>query len=437
MSEKLQNVDQPAVRPRVLVFPCGSEIGLEIHRALRFSRHVELLGASSTPSNHGKYAFDDYTDGLPYVDNPRFLDRLNELVDQRGVALIFPSHDSVVLLLAQHAEQLHCRVIGSPRSTCEVCRSKRATYELFDRLVRVPRLFELSQEPSYPVFLKPDVGQGSRGTHLARSREEVEFHLRQDPSLLILEYLPNREFTIECFTDRRGKLRCVNGRVRTRIAGGISVDTRPVEDERFQVFAEVIHGSLTFRGPWFFQLKETAEGDLALMEIAPRIAGSTALYRNLGINLPLLSVFDAMNVDVDILCNRYSLRMDRALASRFSADLEYHHVYIDLDDTLILDDRVNVTAVAFLYQCRNRKIGLHLLTRRPERLQEKLAAFALAGLFDSVEQVPPSTPKSQYITRPKAIFIDDSFAERKQVSDTLGIPTFAPDMLESLISERW
>jgi hypothetical protein len=426
----------PAIRPKVLVFPCGSEIGLEIQRALRFSRHVELLGASSVASNHGRFVFADYAEGLPFVDDPRFLDSLNKFIDNRGVDLVFPAHDSVVLLLAQRREQLHCRLIGSPAETCEICRSKRATSRAFESLLRVPRLFEPSEQSLFPVFLKPDIGQGSKGTHLARSREELEFHLKRDPSLLILEYLPGKEYTIECFTDRHGKLLFAKGRQRIRVSGGISVDTRPVEDERFSIFAGIIQSKLAFRGPWFYQLKETADGDLALMEIAPRIAGSTGLYRALGINLPLLSVFDALNVDVNVLCNHYSIQMDRALVSRFITDLDYEHVYVDFDDTLILDDRVNVTAAAFLYQCRNRNVGLHLLTRGTGDIYEKLRRFALTEVFDSVEQIPPTAPKSQYMTLPKAIFIDDSFAERKEVSDSLGIPTFAPDMLECLLSER-
>jgi hypothetical protein len=35
-----------------------------------------------------------------------------------------------------------------------------------------------------------------------------------------------------------------------------------------------------------------------------------------------------------------------------------------------------------------------------------------------------------------AIFIDDSFAERKKVHDVLGIPVYDVDMVESLIDWR-
>ena len=38
----------------ILVFPCGSEIALEIYRSLRYSTHFKLIGANSL-DDHGKF----------------------------------------------------------------------------------------------------------------------------------------------------------------------------------------------------------------------------------------------------------------------------------------------------------------------------------------------------------------------------------------------
>jgi ATP-grasp in the biosynthetic pathway with Ter operon len=421
-------------RKKVLVFPCGSEIGLEIQRALRFSIHFDLLGASSVSSNHGKYVYDGYVEGLPWIEDPRFLEECNRVIDEHQVDFVFPAHDSVVLSLAECAGALHACYVGSPAATCRICRSKRATYRRLEGRVRVPRVFAPEETPpGYPVFLKPDSGQGSRGVHLANSPEEVAFYLRQDPALLVLEHLPGAEYTVDCFTDRHGVLRFAGARERLRIMNGISVDTAPVEGRGFQEIAETINAALRFRGVWFFQVKRTAAGELALLEIAPRVSGSMALYRNLGVNYALLALFDQMDQDVDLVRNQYPIRMDRALFSRFSLDLHYEDVYIDLDDTVIRDGQVNPLAAAFLYQCRNRGVRLHVLSRHAGDLHATLRLLALEALFDTVVRVPDARCKSEYIQGGAAIFIDDSFAERKRVHDRLGIPTFAADALESLM----
>ena len=65
---------------RVLVFPCGSELGLALHRSLCFARFFEIHGASSVASNHGKYVFRRYHEGVPMVDAPDFAPRFPSLV---------------------------------------------------------------------------------------------------------------------------------------------------------------------------------------------------------------------------------------------------------------------------------------------------------------------------------------------------------------------
>jgi len=288
----------------------------------------------------------------------------------------------------------------------------------------------------WPAFLKPDVGQGSRGKYLAHSYKEAKFYVSQDSSLLPMEYLPGAEYTVDCFTDCNGLLRFTGARERIRVQNGISVNSRPVSDNVFHEMAETINDTLEFRGVWFFQVKESADGAPTLMEIAPRVAGTMSLYRNLGVNFALLSVFDAMGLDVDILCNECELEVDRALTCRFKTNLDYQHLYIDLDDCLIYEGEVNVQLVALLYQCLNRKVKLHLLTRHADSLDKTLKHYRLSELFDEIIQLDRSSSKSDYIRERDAIFIDDSFSERKAVSEKLGISTFDCTMLEMLIYER-
>lgn len=424
------------MKKKVLVFPCGSEIGLEIHRALAWSKYVELFGASSVSSNHGKYVYKNYIEGLPFVQDATFISKFNALIDEHKVDFVFPAHDDVIAEISKNQDRLACTFIGSPAKTCQVCRSKCRTYKEFKTIIRTPTVYENPQQVlSLPVFLKPNIGQGSKGTYLARSHEEIEFYLKRDPSLLVLEYLPGNEFTIDCFTDFQGRLRFVGARERVRTQNGISVQTRPAYNRVFNLLAEKINQTLKFRGAWFFQVKEDVNGELALMEIAPRIAGGMGLYRNLGINFALLAIFDAMNVEIEVLDNGYYLEMDRALTNRFRIPLKYTHVYVDLDDCLIFETKVNTMLVAFLYQCLNKGIKCHLVTRSKEPLKI-LSEYRLEGLFDTIVSIDAETPKSLFITEKNAILIDDSFAERMEVYRSLNIPIFDLDAVESLMDWR-
>lgn len=420
----------------VLVFPCGAEIGLEIHAALSTSRFVTLYGGSSL-DDHGRFVFRNYIGDLPHVDSPDFPAAMAGVVQRFGIDLVFPAHDSAVLTLAQHAASLGCKVVTSPLETCRICRSKRATYAHLEGVVPVPAIYAApARDIHYPVFMKPDVGEGSRGTHRADSAEEAAFQAARGADMLILEYLPGAEYTVDCFTDRTGSLIFAGPRTRRRISNGISVNTSPIESPELVSMAKRLNARLELRGPWFFQAKAAGDGELKLLEVAPRVAGSSGVHRARGVNLPLLGVFDAMGVPVRIAANAIGVELDRALGNRYRTNLEFDDVYVDLDDTLVLRGRVSPALVAFLYQCLNEGKRVHLLSSHAGDIAECLARYRLAGIFDTVIHVPKDRQKADYISPGRAIFIDDSFAERARVAERLRIPTFDSSAIECLLDWR-
>src|SRR5690606_4432212 len=108
------------------------------------------------------------------------------------------------------------------------------------------------------------------------------------------------------------------------------------------------------------------------------------------------------------------------------------HVYIDFDDLLIVDGKVHPETIAFIYQCINKGIKAHLITRHKEVLEDSLRKYRLQNVFDEIIWVRDGEEKHSYIKEKDAIFIDDSFAERKKVRDVCNIPTFDNHMLEVL-----
>lgn len=424
------------MKKNVLVFPCGTEVGLEIGRSLQYSTHFTTYGGSSI-DDHGKFSYKNYIGNIPYVYDQNFISRLNDVIQEYGIDYIYPAHDDVVLALAREASQqgLRCSVVTSPYDTCEIARSKRRTHETFRQIVATPKLYGDVSEASYPAFVKPDKGQGSRGAYLVQDATEAAFYIDKHSDQLIMEYLPGREYTVDCFTDRNGKLLYSEGRERIRTSSGISVCSEFVDNPRIYDISKIINENLAFRGPWFFQLKENADGELALLEIASRIAGTMGLSRSKGVNLPLLGLFDAMDYDVEITKNSYHIRTDRALQARYSHNIQYQHVYIDLDDLLILENKVNPTVVSFVYQCINQNKKVHLLSKHKQDIHSTLASHRLQNMFDEIIVISDDKEKCDYIAEQDAIFVDDSFEERRKVSKKLGIPVFDAHMIEALMEK--
>ena len=420
----------------VFVFPCGSEIALEIARSLSGDRHFHLIGGASV-RDHGRFAYEDIVEDVPWLDDASFIPFVKRIVSNRHVDLIYPATDAAIVILKRAEAELGCRVVTSPLQTAEICFSKRATYAALADAVRTPQVFDPQNVQDYPVFGKPDVGHSSRGVAVLSSEEEKAAYLSKNPNSLLLELLPGEEYTVDCFSDRSRRLLFAGARKRARTMGGISISTAPVSEEEQKEFLALvakINAALVFRGAWFAQFKRAADGRLVLMEIAARFGGSSGLFRGLGVNFALLSLWDALECDVSVMANRYSIEMDRALGNKYRFGIQYNEVFLDYDDTIVMsaDGKVNPSIMRFVFVCRNRGFRVSILSRHRGDLGAELQRHGIDRLFSRVIHIPEAADKSDYIDNPHAIFIDDSYAERNRVLLKCQIPVFGLDMVDAL-----
>lgn len=422
---------------RVLIFPAGSEIGLEIYNSLKYSHHVEVFGASGK-SDHASFVYeeDHYREDALYVDQPDFIERFNRLLHTLKIEFVYPTHDTIACFLADHQSEIDAQVLTSCAETNRIARYKRQTYKSFKQFYFCPVVFtEPYHELTFPVFLKPDDGQGGKGTYTAESPEDLAFYLDKNPSLLVTEFLPGEELSVDCFTDFNGTLQFIGPRTRERIQMGISFRSTAVEvTNDIQHIAHRINETVSLNGAWFYQVKKDRSGRFKLMEFAPRQSSTMGLYRHTGVNFALLTLFNAMGTQVEILQNNYAVQLDRCLHNRFKADLKFKRVYIDFDETLVIGQHVHELAMAFVYQCRNRGIAVVLLTKHRYNLTDILRSCGISEhLFEDIVQISDAQDKWTFIDPAGAIFIDNYWFDRRAVKEKFAIPVFDVDGIECLL----
>lgn len=425
-------------KKNVLIFPAGTEIAFEIVNALKYSKFVNLIGGTSV-TDHSEFVFNDLISGFPYIHEEGFLDFLNKAIKEYKIDCVYPAHDSVSVFLSDHAQDIDAQVIIAEKFTTDICRSKAETYQYLCGESFIPKIYRnIDEIAKYPVFIKPAIGQGSNGAKLIHSRDELVAAFEADHSIVICEYLPGMEYTVDCFTDKNGRLLVSKMRDRERIRSGIAVRSKNVRiDEEITRIATILNSKFKFKGAWFFQVKKDEHGTFKLLEISPRIPGTMGLSRNIGINFPMLTLFTFWGYDVSIIDNDYSILLDRAFYSAYKIDITYNHIYLDFDDTLIIEDKVNQDLMRFIYQEINKGKTISLLSKHKTDIYSDLKKYHISeGLFSEIVVIPVEDEKFQYINRKDAIFIDDSFAERKKISDRCGIKVFDVDMVESLMDWR-
>lgn len=416
----------------VMIFSGGSYPGIEIYYALKDSVVFHPIMASSY-SDHSSFVTEDYMENLPFTYEENFVEKLNKILVARNIEFIIPTHDTIAMVLMENAEKLSATVVCSPKETAELCRFKSKTYEKLDGFSFVPILYnEVKNDIIFPLFAKPDDGQGSVGAQKVNNKNELEAVLNDD-NKVVCEYLPGDEYTIDCFTNKNGELLFVNPRKRARIQYGISARAESVENQiPFIEIAETVNSKIQFRGYWFIQLKEDKNGKLKLLEVCTRFSGTFNHSQGYGVNLPLLAVSDFAGMDVSITKNKYKVTTDKSFVDRYILSYQYDRVYIDYDDTITSNKGKNVNpfVIAYLYQCKNEDKEIILITRHSDSegcsLLDDFEKLGLSSsLFDKIVELNWNDDKTAFMDNGKpSIFIDNSFAERKKVFEKFNIPVF-------------
>lgn len=425
------------MKKNVLIYPSNSYAAEEVYACLLNSlRYKPILGHHGEA--HTAFLSKDYYMDLPLISDNNFLDFINDFILKKEISFIIPTHDTVAEYLMKYKDFIHCVVVCSCYETAKICRHKGLTYEKLKKYDFIPQIYEKQEKKVFPVFIKDDVGQGGKNSYVIESEEELHRILdNSSTNYVISEYLPGEEATVDCFTDRHGELLFIQPRLRETILNGMSGRAKTIEcNDEIGRIARAINKEIQFRGYWYFQCKKDSDGKYRLMEISTRFAGTFSLSKNLDVNLPLLAVTDFDDIDVRIVPNHYEIKSDRGYRNLYRVDIEYERVYFDFDDTLVYGrEKFIIPSMAFLFQCINQKKEIYILTRHEYDIRDTLNNLHInKDLFMDIIEVANGKKKSEYIkTDKKCIFIDNSFMERLDAKENLGIPTFDICNLECLM----
>lgn len=429
-------------KTNVLIFPASGENALEMFDALHEHMDIEVFGLCGKPDYAAfLYPEDRYLEGRFYITDADFIQRFNTILSQWKIDVVIPSHDEIALFFSKNRNFINAKILISPYETALICREKKRMYQVISDCSFAPKVWHSSAEvrdEDYPIFVKPNIGAGAQGAEIVYSQCQLLNILEKDQSMVLCEYLPGEECTVDCYTNKDGVLLFAGARTRDRIQNGIAVrsTTFHMTPEIMDV-CETINSRIAFFGAWYLQLKKNHDGIWKLLEISCRQAGGMTLYRHKGINFPMLGIYELNGIPVSAQELPGTWMFERRLSARYQIPYQFDHVYVDLDDTLIVKGKVNTTLMAFLYQCVNDGKKLYLLTRHARQPVETLNFYRInLLLFDEIIHITFEQKKSDSIKYNNAILIDNSFAERAQVYQTLQIPVFDVDAVDCLLNCR-
>ncbi|MBU3869233.1 ATP-grasp domain-containing protein [Streptomyces sp. 4503] len=88
---------------------------------------------------------------------------------------------------------------------------------------------ELDRAPDGLLVVKPRHGQGAKGVHVCRTREQARVLCELIPAPIVQEHVRGQEFTADCLVDRTGRASVIL-RYRLLVKGGLAVVSRTFND---------------------------------------------------------------------------------------------------------------------------------------------------------------------------------------------------------------
>ncbi len=286
---------------RILVTGAGGAAAVSFMRAIA-GPNVTLFAADMDPHAVGLYLVpEDRRVLLPRADHPAFGVALMTAATRLGVDVVVPTVDSelaIVSALSAALEMHHIAVLVAPGAALAVCLDKAQLMAASDGIVPVPEweVVDADFNPEHwalPVVVKPRAGAGGRGVRVIQDAQDWD-DVPRDGSLLLQEWLPGEEYSVDVLCSREGVVIAAVPRVRLKVDSGVAVASRTVRDPELQHIATALveHLGLTFVSN--VQLRRDRNGVPKLLEINPRFPGTMALTVHSGVNMPALAVDDLL-----------------------------------------------------------------------------------------------------------------------------------------------
>jgi carbamoyl-phosphate synthase large subunit len=289
---------------RILITGAGGAAAISVWKSL--SAEHELYMADMDPLATGLYLVPpERRLIIPRGDSPDLVPALHRACDAWRIEALLPTVDAELMPVAADRDRFEAAGVAVPISPLEclrICRDKQLLMEAVEGQVPIPSNEPLTRQvadrvEAFPRFAKPRLGAGSRGVAKIGNRQDLD-QQPMDGSVLLQEYLPGEEYSVDIYVRGDGRVIAAVPRARMKVDSGIAIASRTVD------IPEVIQSAIRtaeiigVRGIANVQVKRAADGLFKLLEVNPRYPGTLPLTTAAGIDMPKLMVDELMGKPV-------------------------------------------------------------------------------------------------------------------------------------------
>jgi len=281
-------------KQNVLIPGAGGAAGIGAIKSLRMCKFKgKIVATDANVLSAGLYLADKGY-AVPLANDPSFLKEALKIIENERIGIILPTSGFDIVPYSKNKKVLESECVIPVMSEYEVmmtCLNKeKFYYKLKDKFDLPYTTTVPSKMDIFPCVVKPIFGKGSKNVFICHDEQELERILSRYNDMIIQEYLPDKEYTIDVLSDLDGRALLAIPRERIEVKAGISFKGKIILDEILQEKCLRIAEYLRIKGPSCMQMKCDKEGVPKLTEVNPRMGGGTIMTTYAGVNFPELII---------------------------------------------------------------------------------------------------------------------------------------------------
>lgn len=310
-------------------------------------RKIRVIGTAQDSTAAG-FSFVDKGYVVPPTGSKEYIEEILNFSKNEGVQVVIPADPREIDTFAKEKDRFEkngIKVIVSSPKSLRIANNKCLLYEYCNReSIPAPTFFRPGDYaefmkavsslgyPESDVCFKPAISSGSRGFRVITSRidrlnlllanqpdstltsiEEVNSVLgnsRNFPDLVVMEYLPGDEYSVDVVADR-GKAIAIVPRIREKIILGASFTGRVVKHKQITEYTKKIISGIELNGAVGLQFRMDKEGTPKILEVNARPHGALTLSAAAGVNILYLATKVALGEKVAPPKIKWNTRLTR------------------------------------------------------------------------------------------------------------------------------
>ena len=281
----------------ILLTSAGGLSGIFLSKHLKNTGSYKLVAIDRSERNPLLNWVDSFYT-VPSVTDELYLQKIVDIINLEQIEIIIPITSFDVEFFSMPDVKLKLDSVKYLLLDYDIQKklsNKHTCYEYLNKIdILTPFIYKINDMIKFPVIMKPKLGTGSKDVVLIDNEFDLNYWTKKNTNYILVEYIPGKEYTADCFFDANGVCVGVNVRERIKMNGGGAVITQNDYNIDLEKLLYKLESTGEIKGPVNFQFKVLNNGDILVFDFNTRFASG-------GLPLTVKSGFDIPNILINYL----------------------------------------------------------------------------------------------------------------------------------------